>query len=274
MTAKVLACASLLLLQGFSAILGKYVYVKEAMKWNEAQSYCRRFYTDLAPVGNEKELKELRNINAEVSAFWTGLVRNETDSEKWRWSGGGEASTNLWGRYQPNDSLLEDVGMMINNEIYSTHKYYWRPFFCFNAIVVRERANWEEALDHCRERHSDLASVTSLTEMLLIHRELEKNLSTEYTWLGLRFFPVGWRWVDKEDLKYEVWSRHERPMCPAARHRCAALKVMGWTPNATNIDGFPGTNNTVSALVGKADVWEESMWEAYDCEQRNYFVCY
>ncbi|XP_019712125.1 uncharacterized protein LOC109507256 [Hippocampus comes] len=276
MTAIVQVCAYLLLLQTLSTILGKYVYVSERMTWNDAQSYCREFYTDLAPAVNDEELRKLREISNYAFSFWTGLVKGDTDQNKWMWSGGGEASAILWGIGQPDDQTNEDAGLMVNYRIYNANRLHLHPFFCFDAIVVRERASWEEALEHCREIHSDLASVTSQTDMLLIQAELDKSPFTEHVWVGLRFFPGGWRWTDKEQLTYEVWTGAERPLCPAARHNCGTLKVMGWMPS-DDIDtsDILGTNDTlVGVSLGRTDFWQESEWEVHDCEQRLYFVCY
>ncbi|XP_037126386.1 C-type mannose receptor 2-like [Syngnathus acus] len=270
MTAMVQVRVSILLLQAWCTTLGKYLYVNESMTWNDAQSYCREFHTDLAPVVNREEIWKPREISGDLFSFWTGLVRN--DGDEWMWSGGGAALAILWGTGEPNGLQMEDAGLMINYWIHDANRDQQNPFFCFDAIVVREEACWEEALGHCRERHSDLASVTSHTEMLLIQKQLEKNLSTEHVWLGLHFFPGGWRWVDKENLTYEAWNEHGRPSCPAARQKCGSFKVTGWRPSAS---GILGTNNTlVGVSLGESDLGEESVWEAHDCEQKLYFVCY
>uniref|UniRef100_A0A3Q2XCV7 C-type lectin domain-containing protein n=1 Tax=Hippocampus comes TaxID=109280 RepID=A0A3Q2XCV7_HIPCM len=137
--------------------------------------------------------------------------------------------------------LLQTLSTILG-KIYNANRLHLHPFFCFDAIVVRERASWEEALEHCREIHSDLASVTSQTDMLLIQAELDKSPFTEHVWVGLRFFPGGWRWTDKEHDDIDT-------------------------------SDILGTNDTlVGVSLGRTDFWQESEWEVHDCEQRLYFV--
>ncbi|XP_061745464.1 C-type mannose receptor 2-like [Nerophis ophidion] len=275
MTAMDRAFVGLLLLQGFTTTGAKYVFVDQKMSWYDAQSYCREFHTDLAPVINDIQLQELREISGYVSQFWTGLVRNFTDREEWMWSGGGRASTAPWSPGQPNGRPNNDFGMMIHYRIHNENKEHEVFFFCYEAIVVRERVSWEEALEHCREQHNHLASLASRTETLLVQRELEKNFSTQYVWMGLRYFPGGWRWVDGEPLAYKGWVGEE-PLCPALRLKCGALKVKGRMPSIdTDSSVSFDSNDTITGeRLGTDTVFlKESVWEAWDCEQRLYFIC-
>uniref|UniRef100_A0A673B6W9 C-type lectin domain-containing protein n=1 Tax=Sphaeramia orbicularis TaxID=375764 RepID=A0A673B6W9_9TELE len=69
-----------------TCLLHQYHYVHELKTWTEAQSYCRRHYTDLATIENSSEVDQL--INAvfveDISEVWIGLF-SEVD---WRWSDG------------------------------------------------------------------------------------------------------------------------------------------------------------------------------------------
>uniref|UniRef100_A0A3B4ZUN5 C-type lectin domain-containing protein n=1 Tax=Stegastes partitus TaxID=144197 RepID=A0A3B4ZUN5_9TELE len=114
-------------------------------------------------------------------------------------------------------------------EWHDSRDFHYDPFFCYNVVVVRQKKTWEEALEHCREHHRDLASVASEAEMALIQRELLKNVTTERVWIGLHFFPGGWLWVDGQPLGYEVWDQGGKPACPQFKRECAALQVTGGT---------------------------------------------
>lgn len=44
----------------------KYFFVDELKNWNEALSYCRQTYTDLATIENEEDVKTLNNMAASL----------------------------------------------------------------------------------------------------------------------------------------------------------------------------------------------------------------
>ncbi|XP_030018745.1 L-selectin-like [Sphaeramia orbicularis] len=69
-----------------TCLLHQYHYVHELKTWTEAQSYCRRHYTDLATIENSFKMDQLINaVSGEsVSEVWIGLF-SEVD---WRWSDG------------------------------------------------------------------------------------------------------------------------------------------------------------------------------------------
>uniref|UniRef100_A0A4W6F5P9 C-type lectin domain-containing protein n=1 Tax=Lates calcarifer TaxID=8187 RepID=A0A4W6F5P9_LATCA len=139
------------------------------------------------------------------------------------WSGGGEVSTFFWEPEQPNNRLFEDYGLVKKCGLHDATSGYIFPFLCYRVVVVRERKTWEEALDYCREHHHNLASVASDTEMLLIQKELGKNINTEPVWIGLHFFPAHWLWVDRRPLVYEAWAQQSKPDCPEVKLQCAWL---------------------------------------------------
>uniref|UniRef100_A0A3P9BYA0 C-type lectin domain-containing protein n=1 Tax=Maylandia zebra TaxID=106582 RepID=A0A3P9BYA0_9CICH len=126
----------------------------------------------------------------------------------------------------------------------TTHR---KTFFCYGAIVVKEKKTWEEALEYCREHHDDLASVASETEMLLIQKELSKHNTTDHIWTGLRFLAGDWLWVDGQEMDYEAWGEEGKPSCPHAKIKCGALQVTGGN---------------------------KAVWDAHDCEERLHFICY
>ncbi|XP_049328993.1 uncharacterized protein LOC125789942 [Astyanax mexicanus] len=77
----------------FTAVCGvssyvphRYHFVNENKTWTEAQSYCRKTYTDLATINNMDEMKKLNETlkDKTVGDVWIGLNRGNTG--KWRWS--------------------------------------------------------------------------------------------------------------------------------------------------------------------------------------------
>nr|XP_019962009.1 PREDICTED: C-type mannose receptor 2-like [Paralichthys olivaceus] len=278
----------LLLLSSSSA---KYVYVEQRTSWPEAQNHCRTHYTDLAAVSNRQDTERLQQLAGEIGGYlWIGMERHSTDSGRWMWSGGGEVSVFFWAPGQPDNRLNEHYSVIQMSGWHDARPLlYTLPSFCFRVVVVRQRKTWEEALVHCREHHLDLASVASDTEMLLIQRELEKHVTTERVWIGLRFFPGGWQWVDGRPLEYEAWSEEIKPACPRLTLSCAALQVMGRAAgnaaelaNATVGTVGSGAAMNTAAGVGAdalgassaADGRNQRVWETHDCEDRLHFICY
>uniref|UniRef100_A0A669CAN5 C-type lectin domain-containing protein n=2 Tax=Oreochromis TaxID=8139 RepID=A0A669CAN5_ORENI len=239
----------ILFLLSLSGTFSKYIYIKDPKTWNEAQDYCRERYTDLAPVSNKQDLNRLQKmINPPDLYIWIGLIRNSSDRTKWLWSGGGAPTMYFWQKYEPNGYYLqEDYGFLWKGKWYDASSRYEKTFFCYSAAVVTEKKTWEEALEYCREHHDDLASVASETEMLLIQKELNKHNTTEHVWIGLRFLPGNWLWVDGQEMDYEAWGQGGKPSCPHAKIKCGALKVTGGS---------------------------KPVWEAHDCEERLHFICY
>uniref|UniRef100_A0A3Q3EM08 C-type lectin domain-containing protein n=1 Tax=Labrus bergylta TaxID=56723 RepID=A0A3Q3EM08_9LABR len=115
------------------------------------------------------------------------------------------------------------------------------PFFCFNLMVDEVKKTWEEALEHCRETHTDLTSLNSETERLLALSEIQHNHITEWVWIGLRFLGDRWLWVNGDPLVYEAWPKGDQEhQCPL-RKRCGALT-------------------------------KEGHWENWDCEEKLHFI--
>nr|XP_013771387.1 PREDICTED: L-selectin-like [Pundamilia nyererei] len=246
----------ILLLLNLSGTLTKYIYVDQKRDWLEAQSYCRQnytdlapHYTDLAPVSNDKDANKLQQRSSNVNDFiWIGLVRNSSNRMQWLWSGGGVASTCFWKPGEPNDfNGNEDGGCVWNKMWNDENLQHQKTFFCYGAIVVKEKKTWEEALEYCREHHDDLASVASETEMLLIQKELSKHNTTDHIWTGLRFLAGDWLWVDGQEMDYEAWGEEGKPSCPHAKIKCGALQVTGGN---------------------------KAVWDAHDCEEKLHFICY
>jgi len=118
-----------------------------------------------------------------------------------------------------------------------------RPFFCYKwvpeLILVMENKSWEEALEHCRTEHSDLACLP--TSLHLFQAQNKNAVSqTLSVWTGLRFLSGSWFWVSGESLGDMV----QLPVCPANAQYC-----------------------------GSRNLKDES-WENRDCTEKLNFVCY
>ncbi|XP_060882203.1 secretory phospholipase A2 receptor-like [Labrus mixtus] len=204
----------------------RYILVREALTWTEAQSYCREKFTDLASVSSQQESDQLREATEEldVGHLWIGLY-NDIDS--WRWSleeegyyGEGEAEFRKWGVREPNNFMgIEHCAMMHISGVWidvSCNIKIW--FTCFknsssSFILVNETKTWTEAQRYCRERYTDLASVRNQSENDQIMKNM-KNMKKYCTWIGLN--RDSWKWSDGSPYSFTSWniSKQIGPVVP------------------------------------------------------------
>uniref|UniRef100_A0A8C8G537 C-type lectin domain-containing protein n=1 Tax=Oncorhynchus tshawytscha TaxID=74940 RepID=A0A8C8G537_ONCTS len=209
----------------------QFHFVNEGGKtWEKAQQYCREKYIDLAFISNQDEVDELNNIST-TDYVWIGLYRDPSHPREWKWSGGWNSSFRFWEKGQPNNlngiQNCVDVKNHEMNDKQCTEKY---PFLCFdlNVVLVKENKTWEEALEHCRKHYTDLTSLLSENEQLLVQRMMNsKGAQTDHVWTGLRFLASEWLWVNGDPLEYQAWTGGRLPHCPAQHLRCGTLAREG-----------------------------------------------
>ncbi|KAK7883902.1 hypothetical protein WMY93_027025 [Mugilogobius chulae] len=94
------------------------------MSWEDAQTYCRQHYTDLAMIEDETENTAVSDL---FTAYyvWIGLYR-----EAWRWSDGSQSNFTNWYSTEPNNSILPCVREQ-NTFLWNTVPCHWlHPFIC------------------------------------------------------------------------------------------------------------------------------------------------
>nr|XP_046271686.1 macrophage mannose receptor 1-like isoform X2 [Scatophagus argus] len=192
-----------------------YILVEEKMTWNDAQSYCRWKYTDLASVRHQKDMDKLRDILHEKSDVWIGL---HADPEAWKWSlenqdshDEGEAGFRMWARDEPSGLLYYTLcaGMEISGEWADHLCSASLEFICYNGtegrknssfILVNEAKNWPEAQSYCRKHHTDLADVRNQAE----NDQLKTMVHNQHTWIGL--YRDSWKWSDGSTHTFVNWA--------------------------------------------------------------------
>uniref|UniRef100_A0A3Q3SIR0 C-type lectin domain-containing protein n=1 Tax=Mastacembelus armatus TaxID=205130 RepID=A0A3Q3SIR0_9TELE len=109
--------------------------------------------------------------------------------------------------------------------LYVECNIYWMYFVCLNLIMVDVKKSWEEALQHCRQTHTDLTSLLSDTERLLALSEVQQAQITDPVWIGLRYLSDHWLWVNADPLLYEARPQGDQDhQCPVEKH-CGALNA-------------------------------------------------
>ncbi|MBN3311072.1 MRC1 protein, partial [Amia calva] len=191
----------------------KYYYVETPMNWTEAQKYCREKYTDLATVDNQTDQDKLINMerNKTFSSFWIGLYR--LFNEPWKWSDGEKSSFRNWNKNEPNNfNHMEKCG-----GFYKGGK--WNDFPCFTSLpfyceeetsdvtqrytLNTESKNWATARDYCREKHTDLVTISNHSE----NEAMRERAGGGTVWIGL--FNEPWKWSSGEVSSFRNWNTND-----------------------------------------------------------------
>nr|XP_021333404.1 C-type mannose receptor 2 [Danio rerio]CAH68844.1 novel protein similar to lectins [Danio rerio] len=233
-------------LLGLNTSIRKHFFVTEQMTWIDAQTYCRKYHSDLSTVTKEEAQLLSSNTDATYSFSWIGLYEDPDRADEWIWSGGQVEEVDNWDTDQPDDSSENCISLkQFTSKLHDTLCSDMLSFYCMDAVesvLVSQNKAWDEALDYCRQHYIDLVSLSSeMIEAEVIN--VTGKSQTDFVWTGLRFMAGHWFWVSGEDLQYKAWSVEGEPKCPAGNLRCGALDR------------------------------NKKVWKAIDCEKRLNFVC-
>ncbi|XP_059181145.1 lymphocyte antigen 75-like [Centropristis striata] len=132
-----------------------YYVINEAKSWDQAQSYCRENYTDLATIGSHDDMKRLVAVTEArglTRQSWIGL--RETGVGSWLWSAGeaqighGLAEYTNWAGSP--DSSHNCGGMRADGKWLSALCETTLPFVCQegiysqNACITKKRLSQNE----------------------------------------------------------------------------------------------------------------------------------
>lgn len=198
-----------------------YIFNNAPLVWDQAQSFCRTYYKDLATVTSMEEYNQMLQSGSLFSGSWTGLHR---ELGVWKWSDGELVSFPNWFR-NISFSATSTYGCSVTStssvfaENYNCFRS--RTFFCYRVLIlVKEKKTWEDAAQYCMTHYTGLASVTSESNLSQLSLETEES-ETESVWTGLRFLNGNWLWMSKEQLGSLV----SLPSCPVPPYRCGALST-------------------------------------------------
>ncbi|PWA27073.1 hypothetical protein CCH79_00011603, partial [Gambusia affinis] len=201
----------------------QYYFVNTSLTWTDAQSVCRRDYTDLATIESTADVDYFLSTSSNnTGKAWIGLYDDTINS--WKWSlndssfyGPGEYSFRNWAPGQPDDyygqqhcvrfygASLLPVGQW--DDFFCTATM---QFVCYNGTVGGSPSyvlsnislTWTEAQNFCRANYVDLASVRNQAE-----NEIIKNLIGFSTvWIGLYREKL---WSDGSTSLFRDWAAGE-----------------------------------------------------------------
>ncbi|XP_026055582.1 macrophage mannose receptor 1-like [Carassius auratus] len=229
----------------------QYHFVNQKKNWTEAQRYCREKYTDLVSINDMNEQKDINQLlKRENSAdrVWIGL------QDAWDWSlnnsdfyRGDESQFRKRGPDQPNGDG-DCVFMKSDGQWHDMSCATQTHFICYNGsskgfVPVQEKKNWIEAQKHCREKHTDLASVRNETENNQIKKIINQNLtSPNQAWIGLQ---RSWNWSDNSNFISPLWS-----------------------------SGQPNSRDGKNSICASTGISDEGRWTDERCSDQHLFVCY
>ncbi|XP_047192056.1 macrophage mannose receptor 1 isoform X2 [Scophthalmus maximus] len=205
----------------------KYTFIKEKMRWKDAQMYCRTNHTDLAILFNGPDEKRLRQSagNMDEPEAWIGLYHHQPSTRQWHWSLPEEKfheDDTRWDTDEPNDGGQQENCVII------TRDKKWidlkcdkkNEFVCCdgkqNCSIVHEEKKWREAQIHCREKNRDLISGIKQLEEFTV-TESQKKM-----WIGL--FRDKWRWSSGNRFNFRNW---ESDQDETEGEKCASIQLTG-----------------------------------------------
>ncbi|XP_038585694.1 C-type mannose receptor 2-like [Micropterus salmoides] len=222
------------------------------MNWTEAQTYCRKTYTDRATIENTEEVNQLINTVSSSglsSDVWIGLYTKIN----WRWSDGYTgtgAGFRSWHNYEnePNFKAASEFCVTIGKD-----GVWWDdrcsrqfPFICYRGtqldpefVAVIEPMSWSSAQSYCRKNFTDLANVRNNTENLKIGSLVPYG---HVAWFGL-FRDPDMYWSDGSGFSFSYWNTDINPL------------------------------GSMSVVCGAA-LQSSGSWKFLPCETRLPFVCY
>ncbi|XP_039655879.1 C-type lectin BfL-2-like [Perca fluviatilis] len=111
-----------------------YVYVNP-MSWFDAQTYCRKYHTDLASVRNAADNQKVLGAIPYLETVWIGLFR-----DTWKWSDGSNSSFRFWQNGQPNYHGETYVGADFSDSgKWGDWTFDWkRAFICYDPVVTKK----------------------------------------------------------------------------------------------------------------------------------------
>ncbi|XP_066512932.1 C-type mannose receptor 2-like [Hoplias malabaricus] len=116
-------------------------------------------------------------------------------------------------------SLIYLFSAVCGVSVHIPHQYHF----------VNEAKNWTEAQSYCRQKYTDLATVSNMEEMKMLSSTLQ-NKATDYVWIGLnRVNPGRWQWslgdgdMYREGVEYRNWSSGE-PNNAVGSEFCVAMQ--------------------------------------------------
>ncbi|MEQ2293823.1 hypothetical protein AMECASPLE_037425, partial [Ameca splendens] len=214
-----------------SSLLHQYHFVNLPLTWTDAQTYCRKEYTDMVSIQNSEELDQLLSTLSSArysSEAWIGLY----SVIKWRWSDGSSAEYSNW------DILVDEPNFIAASQFCVSYSFgAWWDDYCENKytvvcsngtqldpeyVYVTEEMDWSSAWRYCRENFIELAAVRNDAENKMLQMLVPSGI---YPWIGL-FRDPNFYWSDGSSFLFSNWEDVSNPL-GSMTDICGVTSVMG-----------------------------------------------
>ncbi|KAG9278351.1 macrophage mannose receptor 1-like, partial [Astyanax mexicanus] len=203
-----------------------YHLITENKTWYEAQSYCRKNYTDLVSIRDQEQNEAVKKAGMKSSDFfWIGLLRDD-----WEWTDGGRSAYRNWDAGFPRSPTLSNCTQLTANGKWQNVPCSNTaiPVLCSNTFlhVSEDRMNWENALYYCKkDNRTGLLHIHTESDHNEVKNELRRRGISGTLWVGLgqsQLFGF-WFWSDGSDLgSWTNWVGGQVPQLPLSQH-CGAI---------------------------------------------------
>ncbi|KAI7809621.1 hypothetical protein IRJ41_012963 [Triplophysa rosa] len=193
-----------------------YIKIQSPSTWADAQSYCRQYHTDLATVKSVAEQNEVHAVVGDGGSYWIGLFL-----DSWQWSDKWSLFFRNWDAGQPSETSGSDdcVAMSTTASGKWTHDScdLKRPFICHGSPKLRqyhyvnEGMTWVDALNYCRARFIEMATVDTMNDVSTMMNEVDHGYNGS-VWIGLyRSTQISWVWSTENTalFHYSNWNPGE-----------------------------------------------------------------
>ncbi|XP_034466760.1 macrophage mannose receptor 1 isoform X2 [Hippoglossus hippoglossus] len=200
----------LILITGFSSFTvgsSDFHFIDVSKNYEEAKSYCRATYTDLATVHNLADMKNLTTlVSTAADRAWIGLEARAVRMWHWSWPDHPVDFLN-WKAGQPLQTnkdacaALDQRGKWFESDCRTKRRFVCRgnsesspPMF------IASKKSWRNAQTYCRNLLLDLVNILSEKQ-----NEAAHNVSTsQIVWIGL--FKDPWEWLDGSNSSFRYWK--------------------------------------------------------------------
>ncbi|XP_049334958.1 macrophage mannose receptor 1-like [Astyanax mexicanus] len=149
-----------------------YHLITEKMTWYEAQSYCRKNYTDLVSIRDQEQNEAVKIAGMNSSdPFWIGLLRDD-----WQWADGGRSAYRNWWDDHPKPSPADCV-KLVSGKMYSVPCSNTGSALCYSTFlhVSEDHMNWENAFYYCKkDNRAGLLHIHTESDHTKVKNELRK----------------------------------------------------------------------------------------------------
>ncbi|KAM6995332.1 C-type mannose receptor 2-like [Tautogolabrus adspersus] len=200
----------LLFISGFcSFALGSsdFHLINQRKNYNDAKTYCREMYSDLASVHNITDMNNLITlVSTNTTRAWIGLESEGV--REWHWSRPYQKVDFFnWKAGEPQNTDQDACAVMDPlGEWFESECGTQRSFVCQgnvdsgSHIFVAMTKSWRNAQNHCRGLSSELVSIHSVEE----NKAVLNISSSQNVWIGL--FRDPWKWSDGSNSSFRFWK--------------------------------------------------------------------